>query len=119
MSKWTTVAALCLILALAGASRADEPKATKPATSDYFPPPENKGGWRSLLPDKGEPSADQKAELAKTGGVDWDKLKEAWDYNTQVDGATGLLVIRHGQIVGEWYKDGDRERTFNIYSSSK
>ena len=87
--------------------------------SDYFPPPESKGGWRSLLPDKGEPTAEQKAEIAKTGGVDWDKLKEAWDYNAQADGGTGLLVIRHGHVVGEWYKDGDRDRTFNIYSSSK
>ena len=87
--------------------------------SDYFPPPESKGGWRTLLPDQGEPTADQKAEIARTGGVDWDKLKDAWDFNAQADGATGLLVIRHGHIVGEWYRDGDRDRTFNIYSSSK
>ncbi len=44
--------------------------------------------------------------------MDWDKLKEAWDYNAQVDGGSGLLVIRHGYVVGEWYKDGDRERDF-------
>ena len=53
--------------------------------------------------------AEQKAEIAKTGGVDWDKLKEAWDYNAAVEGATGLLVIRHGHIVGEWYKDCDTD----------
>jgi CubicO group peptidase (beta-lactamase class C family) len=51
--------------------------------------------------------------------VNWDKLKEAWDFNTEAEGATGLLVIRHGQIVGEWYRDGGRDKTFNIYSSSK
>ena len=106
--------AVALTMILAGIGRADPPKDARPAISDYFPPPESKGGWRSLLPDKGEPSADQKAEIAKTGGVDWDKLKEAWDYNAQVDGGTGLLVIRHGYVVGEWYKDGDKERTFNI-----
>ena len=108
--------AVALAVVLAGFGRADEPKS---AVSDYFPPPESKGGWRSLLPDKGEPTAEQKAALAKTGGVDWDKLREAWDWNTQSDGASGLLVIRHGYVVGEWYKDGDRDKTFNIYSSSK
>ncbi len=111
--------AVGLAAVLAGTGRADPPKGAQPAISDYFPPPESKGGWRSLLPDKGEPSADQKAEIAKTGGVDWDKLKEAWDYNAQTEGSSGLLVIRHGYVVGEWYKDGDRDRTFNIYSSSK
>src|SRR5262249_25630442 len=30
-----------------------------------------------------------------------------------------LLVIRKGHIVGEWYPRGDRDKTFNIYSSSK
>src|SRR5262249_38931028 len=35
------------------------------------------------------------------------------------DGATGLLVIRRGHVVGEWYKGGDRKTEFNIYSSSK
>jgi CubicO group peptidase (beta-lactamase class C family) len=119
MRKWTAVAGLCLGLALTGAAQADEPKETKPVISDYFPPPESKGGWRSLLPDRGEPSAEQKAAVAQTGGVDWDKLKEAWDFAAQADGVTGLLVIRHGQIVGEWYKDGDRDTTYNIYSSSK
>ena len=43
----------------------------------------------------------------------------AWDHNAAVPGATGLLVIRRGQIVGEWYKEGDRTTAFNIYSSSK
>jgi CubicO group peptidase (beta-lactamase class C family) len=119
MRRLIAVTAVVLAAVLPALGRADEPKATKTAASDYFPPQENKGGWRSLLPAQGEPTAEQKAEIAKTGGVDWDKLKEAWDYNAQVEGGTGLLVIRHGYVVGEWYKDGDRERTYNIYSSSK
>jgi CubicO group peptidase (beta-lactamase class C family) len=87
--------------------------------ADYFPPPESKGGWRSLLPDKGDPSPDAKAKIAKEAGVNWDKLAEAARYNAEAEGATGLLVIRKGHVVGEWYKDCDRDKTFNIYSSSK
>src|SRR5207302_7189926 len=35
------------------------------------------------------------------------------------EGATGLIVIRRGHVVGEWYKDCNKETPFNIYSSSK
>src|SRR5262249_25899533 len=63
--------------------------------------------------------AAQKAEIAEKAGVDWDRLKEAWEHNAQVEGSSGLLVIRRGYVVGEWYKDGGRDKTFNIYSSSK
>src|SRR5262249_38761941 len=90
----------------------------KPKLADSFPAPESKGGWKSLLPEKGEPDAKQKAEIAKLG-VDYDKLKAAWEHNAAVEGASGLLVIRKGVIVGEWYKDGDKDKTFNIFSSSK
>jgi CubicO group peptidase (beta-lactamase class C family) len=111
------VVGLGLVLALP--ALAEEPKAAKAALTNYFPPPESKGGWRTLLPEEGAPSAEQKAAILKTAGVDWDKLKEAWDVNVSADGATGLLVIRKGFVVGEWYKDGDRNKTFNVYSSSK
>jgi CubicO group peptidase (beta-lactamase class C family) len=104
---------LCF-LALVIPARAEEPKLT-----DYFPPPESKGGWRSLLPEKGEPDADARQKIKNTTGVDWDKLKTAWEVAEQADGASGLLVVRKGHIVGEWYKDGGRDKAFNIYSSSK
>src|SRR5205807_2091553 len=87
--------------------------------SNYFPPPESRGGWPSLLPEKGDPDTDGKAQIRKTAGIDWDKLAEAWKYNASREGASGLLVIRHGSVVGEWYKDCDRDSTFNIYSCSK
>ena len=51
--------------------------------------------------------------------VDYDQLASAWEWNNAIAGKTGLLVIRRGQVVGEWYKDCEREQTFNIYSSSK
>ncbi len=89
--------------------------ADKPAAAEYFPPPESKGGWRTALPEKGAPDA---AALEKLG-IDAAKLAEAWEYNAKAEGATGLLVIRHGQIVGEWYRGCDRATKFNIYSSSK
>jgi CubicO group peptidase (beta-lactamase class C family) len=115
----TGLGAVCLGLILSAPVRAEEPRPVKAALADYFPPPESKGGWRSLLPEKGEPSAGQKAVIAKRTGVDWDKLKEAWDFNAGADGASGLLVIRKGYVVGEWYQGGDGTKTFNIYSSSK
>jgi hypothetical protein len=52
-------------------------------------------------------------------GVDWDKLAQAWEFCSGVEGANQLLVIRRGHIVGEWTKDCDRKKAFNIYSSSK
>jgi CubicO group peptidase (beta-lactamase class C family) len=120
MRKWTWfiaswVGALCALPACA-----KEPESRpRTALSDYFPPSEDQGGWRSLLPDQGPPDAARKAEIRERAGVDWDKLEEAWKHNASVGGSTGLLVIRKGYIVGEWYKGGDRKKDFNIYSSSK
>jgi CubicO group peptidase (beta-lactamase class C family) len=109
-----------LALSLTNPTTADEPaSAPRPALSRYFPPPEDTGGWRSLLPEKGDPDADQKARIRRDAGVDWDKLSEAWEHNSKAPGRTGLLVIRHGYVVGEWYKDADHSTAFNIYSSSK
>jgi CubicO group peptidase (beta-lactamase class C family) len=104
------------LVALAAALTAAEPAKV---LSDYFPPPESKGGWRTLLPETGEPSAADKKKIANTAGVDWDKLALAWKHNAAVEGASGMLVIRKGHIVGEWYKECDAKKTFNIYSSSK
>jgi CubicO group peptidase (beta-lactamase class C family) len=87
--------------------------------SDYFPPPEEKGGWRTLLPESGAPDTAQKAKIREVAGVDWDKLAQAWEFCSAVEGENQLLVIRRGHIVGEWTKDCDRKKAFNIYSSSK
>ena len=84
-----------------------------------FPPSESKGGWPTLLPDSGEPDDAAKAKILKATGVDYDKLKAAWDWNCKADGSTGLIVIRHGKVIGEWYRDCDKTTAFNIYSSSK
>jgi len=109
----------CLLGLLSGGSAEPQPAPPSQLRASLPPPSESKGGWRTLLPDKGDPDADQKARIRKSAGVDWDKLALAWKWNAAAEGASGLLVLRHGTIVGEWYKDCDRERVFNIYSCSK
>lgn len=116
MRTWSLLLAVCFSLGLVAPGYAQQPAAK---LADYFPPPESKGGWRTLLPKSGPPDAKQKDEIRTVAGVDYDKLLAAWEHNITGEGATGLLVIRKGQIVGEWYKDCDRDKTFNIYSSSK
>lgn len=92
--------------------------------TDYFPPPESKGGWRSLLPENGLPDATQKEAIRATAGIDWDKLAEAWEHNLRAEGPSMLLVIRRGHIVGEWYNDGwlknwGRDKAPGFYSTTK
>jgi CubicO group peptidase (beta-lactamase class C family) len=103
---------------LAGArvGLADQPG---PPAEAFVPPPESKGGWARLLPDRGEPDDQARAKIRTRGGVDWDKLAAAWKYSADAEGSSGLLVIRHGLVVGEWYKGCGRDQTFNIYSCSK
>lgn len=107
--------ALALTLSLAGTLHA----ADAPNPEPNFPPSESKGGWPTLLPESGDPDDTAKAKIRKDAGVDWDKLKGAWDWNCKGDGATGMIVIRHGKVVGEWYRGCDKTTPFNIYSSSK
>jgi hypothetical protein len=74
MRNLAWIGAVGLGLVLAPPVPSEETKAAKVDLTNYFPPPESKGGWRTLLPEKGEPSADQKVAIAKTAGLDWDKL---------------------------------------------
>jgi len=112
LKTFVSTSLFCLVAVLCSA-------ADSLSLSTYFPPSEDKGGWRTLLPESGEPSAQQKAEIRKQTGCDWDKLEAAWQHNAAAPGATGLIVIRKGYVAGEWYRGGDRTKTFNIYSSSK
>jgi CubicO group peptidase (beta-lactamase class C family) len=111
---WSVLVAL----PLAAGAPVPSLKADDPAPV-YYPPPETRGGWRSLVPDRGDPAEADKARITRVGGVNWDRLKAAWDYNQAAGGRTALLVIRHGHVVGEWYQGCDRARAFNLYSSSK
>ncbi|WP_435017647.1 serine hydrolase domain-containing protein [Tundrisphaera sp. TA3] len=110
---------LCLIAGWLGlAVPFPAPAQTAPLAAE-FPAPESRGGWKSLLPESGEPDDSAKAEIRRQTGADWDKLNAAWLYNASMPGNTGLVVIQGGKIIGEWYRGGDRHREFNIYSSSK
>ncbi|HWB11503.1 MAG TPA: serine hydrolase [Pirellulales bacterium] len=125
MRHTLSFAAVCLFYGTAlvygaGLVEAAEEASRQPATlSDYFPPAEDAGGWRSLLPDQGEPDAGQKTKIRAAAGVDWDKLRAAWQHNETGEGPTGLIVVRRGYVVGEWYRDCERTTEFNIYSCSK
>jgi hypothetical protein len=51
-----------------------------PSADAYFPPPEARGGWRSLVPPNQAPSAVQKESVLARTGLDWDRLREVWEY---------------------------------------
>ena len=64
------------------------------SAADYFPPPDSKGGWRTL--------GDAK-EIRAKAGLDLLRLQDAYKIceNTTPNG--GLLVVRHGWLVFEKY----------------
>jgi CubicO group peptidase (beta-lactamase class C family) len=68
----------------------------------YFPPPESSGGWRRVTGINATPTDAQKNDIRAKTGVDWDKLKLAYDYSQSFGGGSTLLVIRNGWIAGEW-----------------
>lgn len=116
----TTCRVLLIALVLPSMVRAGEPV----KLTDYFPPPETKGGWRTLLTEKALPDAAQKKTIREVAGVDWDKLVEAWEHNLRAEGPTVLLVIRRGYVVGEWYneewlKTWGRNKSPGFYSTTK
>ena len=107
------------LLAQATGNRKQETASKTAGPAGYFPPPESKGGWRSLLPENGPPGTKQKQTIRERCGMDWDALRGVWDFTRQAGGNSGLLVIRYGYVVGEWYRGCDRSTSWNLYSSSK
>ena len=81
----------------------------------YFPPPESKGGWRTLVTKNAAPTAAQKATILEETGLDTDHLVHAWNYVESLGRRQSLVVIRHGWIVGEW----DDVGTGPVNSSTK
>ena len=83
--------------------------------TDYFPPTEAKGGWRK----------NTDPEFIRSLELDPEKLEEFGQYNLSVPNNRwnpyakykGILVIKDGWIVGEWYNTPEA-RTFESYLSS-
>src|SRR5205823_7048459 len=62
--------------------------------SEYFPPPDSAGGWRTAK------DAAQARELA---AMDLSKLEQAFDFTQRCTQNGGLLVVRRGYLVFEKY----------------
>ena len=80
-------------------------------SADYYPPPDNQGGWRTLT---------DSAKIRKVAGLDVNRLNEAFDYAAQSSQHGGLLVVRHGWLVFEkYYGKGNREANPDMASCGK
>jgi len=78
---------------------------------DYFPPPDDKGGWRTLK---------DPAKIQKSTGIDTKKLDEAFEYIQQTSQHGGLLVVRRGTLVYErYFGRGNREALPELASCGK
>lgn len=60
----------------------------------YFPPPDSKGGWRTLK---------DAASIRKLAGMDLARLEQAYAFTERCSQNGGLLVVRHGYLVFEKY----------------
>ena len=79
--------------------------------ADYFPPPDAKGGWRTLK---------DPAKIKKSTGFDVAKLDAAFGYVQQTSQHGGLLVVRHGHLVYErYFGRGHREALPELASCGK
>jgi CubicO group peptidase (beta-lactamase class C family) len=72
------------------------------AAGTYYPPPESKGGWRTLVTKNAAPTLDQKSAVLNAAGLNTDQLIDAWNYVESRGRRQSLIVIRHGWIVAEW-----------------
>ncbi|MDB4583625.1 serine hydrolase [Draconibacterium sp.] len=87
-----------------------------PATcQDYFPGKESEGGWRK----------NTSKEFIRSVGISPEKLEEFGQYNLSVpnsnwepySGYQGIIVIKDGWIIGEWYNVPEA-KDFKTYLSS-
>jgi CubicO group peptidase (beta-lactamase class C family) len=77
----------------------------------YFPPPDDAGGWRIL---------NRSADIRKVAGIDVMRLDAAFQYTQTTSQHGGLLVVRHGHLVYEkYFGKGHREANPNMYSIGK
>jgi hypothetical protein len=82
---------------------------------NYFPPPESEGGWRK----------NTSSEFVRSLGFDPQKLEEFGNFNLGVPNSSwrpyadykGIIVIKNGWIIAEWYNQ-ESAREFRTYLSS-
>lgn len=85
----------CRATLLAGALLAlTNPTFAKNKPTDYFPPPDSKGGWRTLK---------DAASIRKLAGMDLARLEQAYEFTQRCSQNGGLLVVRRGYLVFEKY----------------
>jgi len=83
------------------------------AASDYYPPPDSKGGWRSLTSESSD-------KLLKVAGMDRAKLDEAFQLAQETTQNGGLVVVRHGYLVYEkYFGKGNRNANPDMASCGK
>jgi CubicO group peptidase (beta-lactamase class C family) len=79
--------------------------------SNYFPPPDKDGGWRTLT------DADKIRSLA---GMDLNRLDQAFEFEKETSQHGGLIVVRHGYLVYEkYFGKGNREAHPDMASIGK
>jgi CubicO group peptidase (beta-lactamase class C family) len=84
--KRTLLIAVAAVLLCAASLRA--------SAADYFPPPDSRGGWRTLK---------DAAAIRKLAEMDLARLDQAYDFTQRCTQNGGLLVVRHGYLVYEKY----------------
>jgi CubicO group peptidase (beta-lactamase class C family) len=81
------------------------------SASDYFPPSDAQGGWRTL---------DDETSVRQTARMDLAALDRAFEYTKTTSRFGGLLVVRHGYLVYEkYFGRASREVTPNMASCGK
>src|SRR5205085_8811566 len=86
--------------------------ANLPGGTEYFPPPDNEGGWRTLQ---------NTQQIRGVSGVDVRRLDQAFQYiQQQTSQHGGLIVVRHGYLVYEkYFGKGNREAHPDMASIGK
>jgi CubicO group peptidase (beta-lactamase class C family) len=87
------------------------PSLSMAKSNDYFPPPDSKGGWRTL---RDAPS------IRKLAGMDLARLERAYNFTERCSQNGGLLVVRHGYLVLErYYGRANRNANPDMASTGK
>jgi CubicO group peptidase (beta-lactamase class C family) len=80
-------------------------------TSGYFPPPDSRGGWRTLT---------RQSDIRGKAGLDTARLDAAFEYSKDTSQHGGLLVVRHGYLAYErYFGRGNRESIPELASCGK